>query len=129
MCETVPNQRDQIGQLLKWYEPTPIIIYKRFCPIWIALINKDIFKNSNEEVKLEVAERIPSRKEVPASSPNSSEAFLASAAPEEDSLLSTSTQLRLEFQKFMEQMAENSRNMEINTEKYQEITNRSKNTT
>ena len=68
---------------------------------------------ASEEARSEVVERIPPRKEVPVGSLNSSEAFLALAAPEDS--LATMTDLNLKFQKFMEETSEIMDKMKDNT--------------
>jgi hypothetical protein len=57
---------------------------------------------ASEEARSEVVERIPPRKEVPASSSNSSGAFLAMAAPEDPQ--ATWTEIQLKFQEMMDEI-------------------------
>ena len=71
---------------------------------------------ASEEARSVVVERIPPRKEVPAGSMNSSEAFLATAAPEEDSLRQMMNEM-MNFQKMMNEMEESTKRMNNEMEK------------
>ena len=77
-------------------------------------------KPGSKEARTEVVEGIPPRKEVPAGSSNSSEAFLTLAATAEDSL-TTMTDLNIAFKKMMDEMG---RGMEAQTQSLNEVTER-----
>ena len=78
---------------------------------------------ASKEARAEVMEGIPPRKEVPAGSSNSSEAFLTSAATAEDSL-ATMTDLNFAFKKMMDEMGRGMEEMEAHTQSINEVSER-----